>query len=628
MGGIAGYLGSEQAPDVLRGMAEKLSHRGPDGSGEHVSAPVFMGVRWAGDSAQPVVGDDGQTAIVFDGEIYNSRKERQKLTEKGHVFKTRSSAEVILRLYQEYGVGCVSRLRGSFVFAIHDKAANLVFMARDRMGVKPLYYATTPAGDLVFASEIKALFAHPAMSAVPNLVGIDAFLTLRYSPGPESMFRGVHRLPAGHRLIWNPGLHVMVEQYWSWENYQVPDPALISDADFQQRFDALFEESVGLRIEGDSLPGVLLSGGLNSAAVAAAMTKLSGGPVRTFSVGFEESSGALQEARNIAQILGSEHQEIICSPADMARLPDLIRSLDEPIGDPLILPMSLVTGLARKNVRAVLSGDGADELLCGHYMHGALLRARNLPRVAYDVLRPVVEFIPPFLLNMMFDYPGKMGARSKRKLVDFIAEMKRGSLRNQYMFLHSLFDSVDKKHVYGHDMQRVMGTFQSLQEAESQWPTAMSTMLALQQEHWLPDSVLTRLDKISAASALEVRMPFMDHKLVEFLLSVPDHLKRGGNKDKILLRNYAAKTFPKLSSAPGRAFYVPLEKYIYTSPLKEVVEQCLSEESVKRRGLFEWGGVRHILEQMRSGDFIFAKQAFALLVLELWFRIYVDYENG
>lgn len=633
MCGIAGYFGATRSPMVLAAMVRKLAHRGPDGEGFHSSAPVHMGMRrlsiidlQGGD--QPVYSEDKTLAIVFNGEIYNYREERENLIRKGHRFSTRSDTEVILKLYEEYGVNCVNYLRGMFAFAIHDQQKNLVFMARDRLGVKPLYYSTTQTGDFVFASEVKALFEHPGVHAVPDLLGVDAYLSMRYSPGPGSMFKGVRKLPAGHRLIWNPGLHVMVEPYWTWESHKQPDKALKTDADFQARFDALFEEAVRLRLVADVPLGAFLSGGVDSSAIAAAMARQSGAAINTFSVGFGWEGDELADARETAKRLGANHREVICHQADMEKLPELIWALDEPVGDPIIVPMHLLSQMAARHVKVALSGEGADEMLAGYFMHKTLLQARRLPKAFFRIARPFVSAVPPFLLDLAFDYPGKMGKRSKRKLVDFMGEMQGSNLSRQYHFLISLFDRRDKKWLYDAPMKQVMETFFDTFRSGPEWPTLLSSMLALQQPHWLPDDILTKLDKMTMINSLEGRVPFMDHKLVEFLLGAPDHLKYAGGRNKILLRNYVEKVLPGISARPKKAFYVPLEKYLNVNPLKDMVDLCLSERSIRKRGLFDYDAVRYILGQVKTGDFVYAKQVFSLLALELWFRIYIDNEKG
>lgn len=633
MGGIAGYLGKPQVPDVLTSMVGKLAHRGRSSEGFYAEQHVHMGVRrlamldmTSGD--QPMYSDDRKIAIVFNGEIYNYRQERDELIAKGYKFTTHSDTEVILKLYLEYGVNCVNRLRGMFAFAIHDQNKDFVFIARDRLGVKPLYYTTTQSGDFVFASEIKSILEHPGVHAVPDMVGIDAFLSMRYSPGPDGMFKGIHKLPAGHRLLWNPGLHVDIESYWHWDDYKYHDTSLHTDKDFQDRFDELFDEAVHLSMGADAPMGAFLSGGIDSSAIVASMAKQSSDAINTFTVGFDWEGDELEAARAVSDRLGTQHNEVVCTTADFDKLPELIWALDEPVGDPVILPMHLLSQLAGQSVRGVLTGDGADEMLAGYGLHQTLLRAHNLPPVAYKLLKPVTAMMPSAILDLFSSSPEQMGARGKRKLVDFMGEMQTKSLSHQYHFLMSLFDATDKKKLYHKPMRQVMDTFIDSRKDDDSWPSTMAAMLAQQQAHGLQDDILTKLDKMSMLSSLEGRVPFLDHKLVEFLLSAPDHLKRKNGRDKVLLRNYTERHLPGVGGRPKKPSRIPLQKYLSMRPLKDMMEMCLSEKSVQKRGLFDYDAVKYILAEMRSGNAFYARQAFSLLSLELWFRIYIDNEKG
>lgn len=633
MGGIAGYLGGHQPATVLSSMVRKLSHRGSDGEGFYNVPPVSMGARrfamtGGATGGQPLYTPDRTMAIIFDGEIYNYKEEREKLVARGHVFATQSDTEVILRLYEEYGVGCLAHLRGMFAFVIHDQRKNLVFMARDRMGIKPFYYMTTQSGDFVFGSEIKALLEHPGVTATPDLIAIDAYLTMRFSPGPESVFKGVRKLPAGHFMIWNHGLHVHTEAYWKWDNFKAPEADLKTDNDYQERFNALFDESVRLNAEGDAKAGVFLSGSISSAAIVASLARQSSDNVSTFSVGYDTDSGTLASARAAARHFGADHHEVVCSPADMEKLPEIIWSLDEPVADAVVVPVHLLSQMARRSTKVCLSSGGADELLAGHPAHRSLLRARKMPKIMYSLASPLAAMMPSEMLGKLTGYPGKMGWRGRRRLALFMHEMRTSPLIRQYHALMTLFDREDKQIFYDAPMKPVMETFMDAQRETPSWPTFLSSMVALQQRNWLQDGTLPVIDKLSMASGLEARVPFLDHRLAEFLLSVPDHLKRSEENSKILLRNYAATRLPPAEHFKGQTFPPPLGKLLETRPLKDMVDMCLSERSVRKRGLFDYDGVRYLLSQAREGDYIHAEQVFSLLSLEIWFRIFIDHEKG
>lgn len=631
-GGIAGYLGRPQADTVLQAMARRLTRTAKSRFALHQSDMVFIasqdnetGVQAADHTHARLPSiDGGMIAAAFHGRLHNARALRQELAEKGHVFETDSDHELLLRLYREDGFNAVSRLHGSFVFALHDRTRDLVFIARDRLGVKGLYYTTTASGDFIFATEIKALFAHPVVRVQPDMIGIDAYLSLRYSPSPESMFKGVRKLQPGQYLIWNPGLHVHAETYWSWENFS-PTSTGASDQDMQKQFDGLFDAAVKSRLpqQGGS---ILLSGGVSSSAVAASMARQATGAIDTFMVGYENEDEEIKDARAVATLLGARHHEIICHPGEMEKLPALIWAMDEPLGDAKIAAMNIAASLAAKQGDTVMTGAGADEFLFGRSVQKALLHGRHMPALKRALLKPMAYVAPDWLPQGL--WPADAGARQRRKVLDFINAGGRQSLARQYHFLQSLFDRRDKTPVYRKQIAPLIDTFVDLQKDPSGWPTRMSSIIALQRDHWLPDGVLMPFEKITRAHNLDARMPFLDHHLVEFMLAAPDRLKDNGKADKVLLRNYLAPTLPGVAAQSKKTQRLPLQRYLESAPLKDMVEVCLSEKSVDHRGLFEYDAIRQIMARSKKGDVIYARQVFALLSLEIWFRIFIDNEKG
>jgi asparagine synthase (glutamine-hydrolysing) len=640
MSGIAGYLGTQQAPAILQAMVGKMMHRGPDGQGLHIENPVFMGVRrmaamGTGDVAeQPVYSPDRKLAIICDGEIYNYREERAELERRGMAFQTNCDAEVILRLYEVYGTNCVNRLNGVFTFAIHDMNKDLVFIARGPMGVKPLYYTTTQSGTFVFASEIKALFEHPSVQTEPDMVGIDAYLSLGYSPGPDAMFKGIHKLPPGHRLIWNAGLHVMIEPYWQWESYATPDPVLKTDEDFQARFDTLLEEAVKRRMAGSAPCGAFLTGSLESVAIVAAMAKDGGAPIRTFSTSAGGDRDGLPPSRDVAARLGCHHEEMPFVPHDMDKLPELIWALDEPVADISIAPMYILSRLASKHVKAVLAGAGTNEVFANRPAHDAMLLAHKRPKSFYKMMEALMPALPQASLARKHGFYGRIGPRTKQRIRDFFDAMQEDSLFRQQVMLTSVFDAREKIPLYAPGFAPSAGTYVDCKKDPPGWPTTMATLMAMQRDAALPDGVLAPFDKMTMFSSISGRLPFMDTRLMEFVLGAPDHLRRSHGKGKVMVRNYVEKALPGLllKSAPpaqkGEGKKSMLEECLAANPLKEMVEVCLSEASVRRRELFEPKAVRELLVGARTGEIVYLKQVFSLLTLELWFRIFIDHEKG
>jgi asparagine synthase (glutamine-hydrolysing) len=635
MCGIVGCLGIKDYGHVVQAMAGSIAHRGPDSDGFYIRGPVAMGMRRlsvidvAGGN-QPIYNEDRTVAIVFNGEIYNYHDLRADLTRRGHHFDTRSDTEVIVHLYEEYGDGCVHHLRGMFAFALHDAPRDRVLIARDRLGVKPLYYHLA-GSTLVFGSEIKSLLECPIVPRAPDLSGVDAYLTLRYSPGPESMFAGIAKLPAAYVMVWKSG-EVRTARYWD------PSPSNAAtngfvDRDLPERFAAKFEESVRIRMISDVPLGAFLSGGVDSTAIVAAMSRHSSQPVNTFSVGFEWAGDELGDARAVAERLGCIHREVTCREADMALLPRIVWALDEPVGDPIVVPMYLLAELARRYVTVALSGEGADEVLGGYLMHKTMLQGRLLSRfvprlILEHIARPLVGLLPRAILNTAFDYPGALGPRSQTKVAELVGKFGSDDLPQIYEFLISLFDQKDKEQLYAGPLSP--SERHALEAPDpARWPSVLQQILSLQYQHWLQDDILTKLDKMTMINSLEGRVPFLDHPFVEFANALPDRAKIKGRRNKAVLRDYVDRVLPGgIANRAKKAFYVPLELYLNRGPLKEMIEQCLSETSVRRRGWLEWESVKTLRRLGGSGDFMLAKQLFSLLALELWARIYLDREPG
>lgn len=630
MAGIAGYFGAAQEPEVLKAMVRKMAHRGRDGESFYHAAPIFMGMRdsKAIAATQPAYSADESIAVMFAGRISNYSQLREELSRKGMLFLSDSVAELLLHLYEAYGLNACNHLRGKFVFAIHDSMKDLVFLARDRMGMEPLYYTTTQSGSFVFGSEIKTLLEHPAVQVTPDMVGIDAYLSLGYSPGPGSLFKGIHKLPAGHRLIWNPGLHVMIEPYWQWESFMTPDAGLKTDEDFQGRFDVLLDDAVRATLSGSNNAGIFLNGALEESAIAAMILKQKGS-VSSFSVGFAGDENAFTVSREIARRMGTQHNEVICDLSDIEKLPEIIWVLDEPMSDPNIVMKHVLAQSVRKTTDTVLSGAGADDLLSGSLQHRVFMDAHRIPKPLQWFYGMMIKSMPLEMLDKKFDTGGKFGLRCRERLLSFMDEMKNGPALRRYTSLISLFAVKDKARIYRETLEPVMETFLDLQKDWGQWPTMLSSMLALQKDYAVQDKTLMKLDKTTMLASVEACAPFADHALVEFLLGVPDHLKYHNRRNKVILRNHMDAVMPGLPEHSERSSSLPLNVFLATAPVKDMLETCLSEESVKRRGLFKWNGVSRLLTQAReTEDVIYLHQVFSLLMLEMWFRIYVDHEKG
>ncbi len=631
MAGIAGYFGQAHAPQALQGMVRKLAHRGRDGEAFYNANPVFMGLRDKAvpASLQPIYSHDDSIVVLFIGEISNYAALRDDLTRKGMHFRADGVPELILHLYEAYGLNMTAHLRGRFVFAVHDALKDFVFIARDRLGQEPLYFTTTQSGDFVFASEIKAILEHPSVQAVPDMRSVDAYLTMGYSPTPGSFFKGIRKLPAGHRVIWNPGLHVMIEPYWQWETYAQPDATLKTDADYMARFETLLQDAAAHSVQGLRQAGVRLNGSAEDTLVAAELKRQSAPVTESFSVGFDDGDAALLPGRDIAHKLGLRHHEIICTPPDMEKLPELIWANDEPVAHSSVLTSYLLMQHAAVHVDGVVSGGAAENFLAGSVQQEIYLNTTRGKGVSAWIFRNALGIMPLSWLQKQYDNGGKLGEQCRDRLIGFLSEIGRPApLMHKYSFLMPGFTAREKNRFYGDALSPFMETFIDAQRDPEGWSGAIGSLVAVQKDHGLQDNVLMPLDKASALTSLPLRLPFADHTMAEFLIGLPDHLRFSQGRGKVLLRRQLKKVMPDAPEITHKAAALPMFKFMSTRLMREMIETCLSEPSVKKRGLFKPEGIRALIQQSREGDILCLHQVFTLMMLELWFRIYVDREKG
>ena len=643
MCGICGYVGAVE-DGLLESMTASLSHRGPDSAGYFRADEAGLGYRRlsvidVAGGRQPIENEDGSLALICNGEIYNYQSLREELLARGHRFRTKSDSEVVLHLYEDLGADCLRRLNGIFAIAIYDLNNRRLFLARDRLGVKPLYYADLP-GRFLFASEFKAILRDRDWTPTLNPRAIHEYLALRYVPGPDGMFKELRKLPAANYALVERG-RVTLHRYWQPELFEGPFPA--AEEEYLEGFAAHFERSVRMQMISEVPLGAYLSGGLDSSAIVAAMSRLTSKPVRTFTVGFDYEHDELIEAAETAKLLGCDHTEIACRVSDVESLPEVVYHLDEPVGDAIVIPMYQLAREAKKRVTVILAGEGADEILGGYLFHRALLAGRQLARVAPRAVRqsliaPALSLAPAGLINLAFNYPARLGERGKLKALDFLRLLEPEQLPAAYRHLISLFDERDTANLYTDDFKAMLNgatgsdcdsngydlKSKGLKVSSGAAPY-LNRILHLQFDHWLPDDILMKQDKMSMAHAIEARVPFLDHELVEYALRLPPAMKIRAGRSKYVLRQYARRLLPKRTWARRKMpFYVPIEKRFADPRFQELMADTLSERSIRARGLLRHEAVSRLREAMCQGEFVFVKQAFSLIVLELWFRMAVD----
>jgi len=619
--------------DLLGAMSQSIAHRGPDDRGAFQEGEVGLAHRRLSiidphGGHQPLKSEDGSVVLVANGEVYNHEALRGQLLDRGHEFATRSDSEVILHLYEEVGAKCVEQLNGMFAFAIWDRRARRLLLARDRLGIKPLYYAQL-GEKLLFASELKAILRHAALQASLDPFALRQYLALRYVPGPGTLFREIRKLPAGHTARFEAGeLHL--DRYW--RPPLEAGPFQGDERAYLEGFRECFERSVQRRLIADVPLGAYLSGGVDSSTIVAVMSKFMAAPVRTFTVGFGYEHDELSQAAETAKLLGCCHTEIACRPRDIALLPEVVWHLDEPIGDAIVVPMYQLAREASREVKVVLSGEGADELLGGYLFHRALLWGRRLARLPRSLRRGVlsrlVGLVPASVLNLAFSYPAALGERGKQKVLDFLMLLDEEQLPHAYRHLISLFDERDCEGLFSAPFEREVGKA-SPSNAMLACPTTdapyLNRVIDLQFDDWLPDDILMKQDKVSMAHGVEARVPFLDHELVEFALCLPPAMKTRGFASKSILRRYAAGMLPRATRRRRKMpFYLPVEQVLEQAAFQEVMADVLSEQVVRERGFFRPKAVEDLKRELRGGEFVRGKQVLSLVILELWMRAFVD----
>ncbi len=615
-------IASQQMADAA---ARAMRHRGPDDYGTYVTThpvPVsLVNTRLAiidlsPAGHQPMTSEEGRYWIVYNGEVYNFAELRALLIDAGHRFASHTDTEVILHAYQQWGERCVEYFRGMFAFAVWDTVEARLFAARDRLGIKPLYYVQgrAPGGErtLAFSSELKALLATDLASPTLNGPALHHYLSFYSVPSPYSILQGVETLPPGHSLTYQDG-RVSLRQYW---NIPAPDALPMTEEEITHELRRLLEESIRLRMIADVPVGAFLSGGVDSSAVVALMTRASGERLKTFSIGFGQEGATLDErsaARVLANHYHTDHTEVIVTGQDvLSQMDAIIRAMDQPTGDGL--NTYLVSQATARHVKVALSGLGGDELFAGYPQFRMFQQAahaariwRGIPSPARALARGITAAFAP-----------------TRRVVTWL----EGDLLDRYERVRILFDEQAKLALYTPDTIFGLGAPDPSRETLSRYvhpgehdPVIQLTRLELQ--HYMANTLLRDTDAMSMAHSLEVRVPLIDHRLVEFASRIPPTLKLREGRTKWIFAHALQDVLPpEVVDRPKRGFEMPVASWMQME-LREIVEDTLSEASVLRRGLFRPEQVRAIYQAFLNGNGPYLR-VWALVVLELWMRAFID----
>ncbi len=629
MCGIFGFAGFEK-PDLLARMAAAVGHRGPDGEGFLTDGRFSMGMRrlsiidLAGGD-QPIENEDGTLAVCFNGEIYNYLELREELESLGHAFRTRSDTETIVHAFEQWGEACLEHLNGMFAFALWDRREKSLFLARDRAGQKPLYY-WNEGGRFLFGSEVKSLLEADFVERRPNLAAVDAYLALRYVPQPETLFDGIRTLPAGHCATLRRG-ELRVRRWWE---LPLGAPDRISDADALDAFEELFLDAVRLTLRSDVPVAAYLSGGIDSSLVVAAMARFTD-RIHTYSIGFGSDIDETDQAAATARHLGTEHHEIQVRAEHFGELGRIVHHMECPVGDPLVLAYWNLARETAQDFKVVLSGEGADESYAGYSFHKIILWTERLRRTAPAALLPmggaVVDGIPARLLDKLFVYPAFLGERGKARTADYLRRYPERDLAQSYVALKALWDADERRALYAGSFVRRLSE-DWLHRSRSSDGTFLARLLALQYDDWLQDNLLLRQDKNTMAHGLELRCPFLDHRLVEQAFRWPDRLKVRGLRDKWIERELGRRWLPAENARRSKVpFYLPLEVFWQHPQLREQVRASLDAERVRALGWFDPAYTSWLVDPMQGGEFLHLKQVLSLVILDLWHRVFIEKET-
>ena len=610
---------------LLRSMCERMTHRGPDSEGLMTATGVALGMRRLAiidlqTGEQPATSEDGQISVILNGEIYNYRELRARLEREGHRFRSESDTEVLPHLYEEHGTGMVSHLNGMFAFALWDARRRRLFIARDRFGEKPLYWGVFDR-TFLFASEPKVLLAHPSVQPTLNLDALRQYLSFDYIPAPHSIYQGIHKLTAAHTLTVEDG-RVDVKPYWCL-SYKKRQP-VPTEEEAAHELRNLLEDSVRMRLVADVPLGVLLSGGVDSSAVAAMAVRASSEAVKTFSISFAESSfDESAYARAVAKFLGTDHHEERLSVDLAANLVSEIGSwMDEPFSDPSLVPTFLLSRFTRKHVTVALGGDGGDELFAGYQMYAGHNLARTYARLPLvlrrAIIEPIVRRLPVKTKNLSFDFKARR----------FVKGMNYDEVTRHHVWFGSFTPDEQAELLTPATQAASDGDIyreaRRLLEEDCDADNTTERMQSLDTRLYLAEDILTKVDRASMAVSLEVRAPFLDPRVAEYAASLPVNYKLRGRTTKYILKRAVGDILPPFVTRRGKkGFGVPVAEWL-KGRLRPLARDLLSRDRIRKAGLFNADYVQRLQDEHEQGTANHRKLLWTLLMFELWHESFIE----
>ncbi|MFH1307815.1 MAG: asparagine synthase (glutamine-hydrolyzing) [archaeon] len=625
MCGIIGF--NWQDKPLLRKALKKIYHRGPDDSGTYEDKYISLGHRrlsimdLSKAGKQPMSNEDETLWIVFNGEIYNFQELKAELKNK-HTFKSNSDTEILLHLYEEYGFEMLSKLQGMFAFAIYDSKKKELFIARDRVGIKPLYYYKE-GKKFIFASEIKAILQEKSIKREVNSDALSSFLTFRANTLENSMFKGIKKLMPSHFLIYNLKANKFkISKYWilNFSNKKInPEKELI----------ILLNDAVKSRLMSDVPYGSYLSGGVDSGTLVSLMGRFSSQPIKTFSVGFEqEQHSEAEEARFIAENLETDHHELLIKEDSVKNLPSIIYHADEPVSDPTSIPLYLLSKYTKKYCTVILTGEGSDELFAGYpqykfmKIHHSLIR--KIPNPLRAALPVLVKSSPNFIIDKVFKFSSALGDKGIQRFSNFV---NSDNYSSQYLNQISIFNEEEQSEL----LNQKINLYEKYRQIYFKNITSDKLLTACQYFDFsepLVDDLLMKVDKNTMAFAIEGRVPFLDYRIVELAAKIPSSLKlRGFTKDKFILRKSVKGLIPEQTrNRPKKHFFVPIDSW-FKHELSTLRSELLSKQYINKQKIFNYNYIEKVNKNFSKSRLFYSRQLWSLIVFQIWYKQFIENEK-
>jgi len=628
MCGIAGFNWRDEK--LMKSMLDETRHRGPDDSGSFFDRCVSLGhnrlsiidISKAG--RQPMCDEKEDVWITFNGEIYNHLELKDSLKGK-YKFKSKTDTEVLIYLYKEFGKEMLSRLQGMFSFCIYDKKNSLLFLARDRLGIKPLYYHAS--GRLfLFCSELKGLLKYKNINREINKNSLSSYFTFRANTNDETLIQDVMKLAPGNYVVYSiADKKIKVKKYWD-VKFKKEDRSFES---YAKELTNLLTDSVKKRLMSDVPYGAYLSGGIDSGLIVSLMSSCSNSskPIKTFSVGFkEERYSEVDEARFLAKKLKTDHHELLIDNSCLSELPNIIYQGDEPMADPTAIPTYFLSKYAKKYCTVILTGEGADELFGGYPQYN-FIRIRNnllrkIPSVLKNNLPSLSKFVPSYFKDNLFRFSSDLGEKGLERFSNFLRSNKP---EEQYLSLVSIFDEKEQKKLGFPKIE--INSFDSLNTKNESMDSLISSYQLFELKNQMVDDLLMKLDKNTMAFGVEGRVPFLDHRVVEIAAKIPLHYKLNYFKNKIILREVAQNFIPEETrKRKKKHFFVPIISWI-ENELMPLSNRLLSEKFLRKQKIFNYNYIKEINENFSKSKLFYARQLWALLVFQIWYKQYIEHEK-